>query len=221
MRATSPSGRENDDCSSSLVRLILPGMGQPPDISEMYRPPSVDVNWAQQAPPTALPAFYVVAPAKFIVLFVGTMGFYQLYWFYAHFRRSKQELGDDSWPVARTIFAVFFTHILFRRIASRGVDFNADSYAATYVILAIAGRIVDRITQSSETFGALDLLGLALGMCTLYPLYVAQKAANEACGDPAGKQNSRLSVANLAWCGLGMLIWALALMGMVLPESRG
>jgi hypothetical protein len=194
-------------------------MGQTPDVSEMYRPPGVDVDWKQGSPPTELPAFFVVSLAKFLIMFVGTMGLYQLYWFYSHFRRSKLALRDDTWPLARTVFAVFFTHTLFRRIEAHGGHLKADSYATMYVVLAIAGRIVDRITQESKTFGVLDLLGLVLGMCTLIPLYAAQKAANQASGDPAGEQNSQMSGANWAWCGLGSLVWLLVLAGMLSSQE--
>lgn len=195
-------------------------MGQSPDISEMYRAPGVDVDWVQKgAPQGSLPAFYVVSPAKFIILFVCTMGIYQVYWFYAHFRRIKLTHRDDTWPAVRAVFAVFFTHGLFRHINAQGGNFNADSHATTYVVLTIAARVVDRIAQASETLGGLDLLGIVLGMSTLFPLYTAQKAANHACGDPAGDQNSRLSLGNWAWCGLGALVWLLIVAGMLVETA--
>jgi len=116
------------------------------------------------------------------------------------------------------VFALLFTHGLFRRISAQGGNFNADTYATLYVVLLIGGRIVGRITQNSEVFGALDLLGLVLGMTTLIPLLAAQKAANQACNDPAGEQNSRLTFGNWAWCGLGTLGWLLILVGMLAAE---
>jgi len=193
-------------------------MGQSPDISEIYRPPGVDVDLDRPAAPQTLPAFYVVSPTKFIILFVCTTGLYQLYWFYAHFRRAKLAVRDDSWPVARAIFAIFFTHDLFRRINMAGGYFNANTFATMYVILAIVARIIDRVSNASETFGVLDLLGILLGLATGVPLFTAQQAANRASGDPEGRQNSSLTLGNFVWCGLGMLVWLLILAGALLPE---
>ena len=204
-------------CPSSADRRILLRMGQSPDISEVYRPPAVDVSWEKPSAPTALPAFYVVSPTKFVILFVCTTGIYQLYWFYRHFRQAKLAVRDDSWPVARAIFAIFFTHDLFRRINMAGGYFNADTFATMYVILAIVARIIDRVSSASETFGVLDLLGIVLGLATGMPLFTAQKAANRACGDPEGQQNSRFTLANFGWCGFGMLMWLLVLAGALLP----
>ena len=190
----------------------------------MYRPPGVDVDVVPQAARPITSAFYVVSPTKFIILFVCTMGIYQLYWFYAHFRRSKIASRDDSWPLARTVFAIFFTHGLFRSINLqsnlKGVSsFKPDAHATTFVLLTIAGRVVDRIGQNFEEFSGLALLGILLGLATGLPLFAAQKAANQAAGDPEGTQNSRLTVGNWAWCGLGMLFWLLILAGMLLPAA--
>jgi len=193
-------------------------MGQSPDISEVYRPPGVDVDLGKPAPSLAVPAFYVVSPTKFTILFVCTMGLYQLYWFYAHFRSAKLAARDDSWPVARAIFAIFFTHDLFRRINMSGGYFNADTFATMYVILAIVARIIDRVSAASDSFGVLDLLSIVLGLATGMPLFTAQKAANRACGDPEGRQNSSFTLANFVWCGIGMLFWLLILAGALLPE---
>lgn len=49
-----------------------------------------------------------------------------------------------------------------------------------------------------------------------------QRAANAACGDPAGESNRRLTLANLAWLAFGCLLWAMILLGMatyVVPEE--
>ncbi|HWR95878.1 MAG TPA: hypothetical protein VN248_04015, partial [Arenimonas sp.] len=63
--------------------------------------------------------FYVVSLQKLVLLQVLTFGFYGILWFYWHFRRLKEYYRDDSWPVMRSIFAVFFTHTLFRDIADK------------------------------------------------------------------------------------------------------
>lgn len=60
--------------------------------------------------------------------------------------------------------------------------------------------------------GVFDLIGLVMIQMTAIPLYAAQKAANRAAGDPTGKQNSKMTFANVAWCVPGVLLW-LAVLG--------
>ncbi|MGH8498981.1 MAG: hypothetical protein ACRERV_09275, partial [Methylococcales bacterium] len=43
--------------------------------------------------------FYVVAPAKFLLLYFGTLGLYDLYWVYKHWAQFKLATQGDQWPV--------------------------------------------------------------------------------------------------------------------------
>ena len=52
-----------------------------------------------------------------------------------------------------------------------------------------------------------------------YCLFRTQRAANIACGDPDAVENRHLTAANYLWLTLGMLFWALILLGLMLPED--
>lgn len=81
----------------------------------VYAPPASAV--VEPAPAGADHSFYVVAPAKFCLLFFFTLGMYHVYWFYmqwARYRRGHPEV--TIWPVARAIFSVFFAHSLANRL---------------------------------------------------------------------------------------------------------
>ena len=86
----------------------------------VYAPPKADLSKVQSDADT--PAFYVVSTLKMMVLFIATLGAYQLYWHYKNWRNHQQkdlaEGGTDAdiWPWLRMIFAVFFVHSLFREV---------------------------------------------------------------------------------------------------------
>ncbi|AZE51116.1 membrane protein, putative [Pseudomonas chlororaphis] len=58
--------------------------------------------------------FYVVSRTKFLTLFLLTFGFYRLYWAYKNWQQFKQATGQEMWPIARALFAIFCTHALYR-----------------------------------------------------------------------------------------------------------
>ena len=54
---------------------------------------------------------------------------------------------------------------------------------------------------------------------TTSALAQTQRAANIACGDPAAHANRRLTVVNYLWLSLGGVLWALILLGLLLPGN--
>ena len=59
---------------------------------------------------------YVVGIRKFLVLSIATLNAYNTYWFWRNFRDLRDASGKDLWPIPRALFAVFFTHGLFRDV---------------------------------------------------------------------------------------------------------
>lgn len=172
--------------------------------------------------------FYVVAPTKFFVLFIATLGLYQLYWHYKNWSLLKQARRSDEWPVMRAIFSIFFTHAMFREIDKELVmnrhnyAWRPEIHATIIVIILIADRIISRISDYSEDFTALDGISLLSVPALAYLLFQAQKAANLACGDPYGKTNANYTVANIIWIVLGglfLLLIGLGLVVMMFPEA--
>ena len=163
--------------------------------------------------------FYVVAPRKFLILFIGTLGLYLLYWMYAHWACFRRATKGSEWPVARAIFGVFFVHSLFAEIdlslrrTGSSLRWSPGSSATWAVVLMIVNTVSDRMAARSVGSPVTDLLGLAMVFVLPFPLLEAQRAANAACGDPEGAGNSEMTAANIAWLVLGVVLWALTVLG--------
>jgi len=178
----------------------------------IYQTPEADL----ELPIEEAAEFYVVSRKKFLVLYFFTLGFYQLYWFYKHwdtYRKSngyRQSVRPSLWPVPRAIFAVFFTHSLFKLIFSsaRKIDSNYKWHfqltATMFVIFDILSNVIDRLTTNELLVSTITLLSvLVVG----WALYSAQVVANFACNDSRGAGNSRLTVLNFVWIVLGLVLW--------------
>ncbi|GAA5442924.1 hypothetical protein Misp06_01100 [Microbulbifer sp. NBRC 101763] len=163
--------------------------------------------------------FYVVSSAKFWVMNLGTMGLYSVYWFYRQWREYKRASGESLWPVMRAIFSIFFTHSLFIKIQSHLEEAEIEYkwrpklMAAIYIVLAILGSIIDRISYLSDEFSLIDIFSPALLPLTVWPLFEGQKAANTLSGDISGKVNAKLTPLNFLWLGVGALLWAIVVFG--------
>ena len=164
--------------------------------------------------------FYVVAPKKFLMLFFATTGIYSMYWFYKNWQQYKLRHDDDCWPIARAIFAIFFTHSLFSAVdvrinnLERQYDWKPDLLATFFIIFAIVDRVFERMAFSEFGTPYTNILSLLTLPILTYILYKAQLAINEACGDPLGESNAKLTVANYAWLLLGVFSWSLLLLGL-------
>ncbi len=190
-----------------------------------YAAPSSEV--VMEAPPVRR-RFYVVAPVKFFVLFFATLGAYQLYWHYQNWATLKRARRSDEWPVMRSIFSIFFTHLLFReidqelRINHIRYSWKGELYATIIVLVIIGERILSRFSGSSEEFSIWDAVSMLSVPVLGYFLFQAQKAANHACSDPEGRSNANYTIANIFWIVLGGLFYLVLLLGllaMMLPEA--
>jgi hypothetical protein len=167
----------------------------------------------------------VVSPAKFRVLWVATLGLYELAWMYQHWAHIKRATRGDQWPVWRAIFSIFFYHRLAadidQHMARMGVHhpWNPRGIATVVVLLLIAIRVLDRFAFRSIGSPGTDLA--SLGLMFVVMAYVAgiQRAANAACGDPAGQGNARFTMGNGAWMTFGVVLWLLTLIGMFMPAG--
>lgn len=181
-----------------------------------YTPPTAPVG---DATPPVRREFYVVAPRKFLLLFVLTFGLYSIYWFYEHWALYKRYHGRKLWPVARAIFQIFFTHSLFRafderlRREGRRHEWNAPLSATIFVIVTLVSWISDRILPEDTSMSVLALILVASVVLPALPLLAGQRAANRAEGDDEGASNSELTAANIAWMVVGGLAWLLMLVG--------
>lgn len=190
-----------------------------------YEAPQAEIVY--QSNPADTAEFYVVSKKKMILLFVATLGIYQVFWFYQNWRLHKLASGGNIWPLPRAIFSIFFVHSLFRAVNARlesgsvgSTPWNHSQQATIIVLLLIASHILDRM--ASKLIGSPITDGLSLLL--LWPLATcfasAQVRINEACGDPLGESNSKLTVANYVWIVLGVVFWALIGIGLFLPAEQ-
>lgn len=186
----------------------------------VYAPPQASL--ALEVPErSGFPPFYVVSITKLVLLYVATLGFYSLYWFWRHWTLHKRDKKLDIWPVPRAIFPIFFAHSLNQEIdyrlhrSGQGYKWSPGMWATTYVISAIGGRIISRLPDSIVPalpgFG----IGMLLLVANVLALVHAQRAANLASGDPDATGNSRLTAANWVWLVLGGLYWVVIALWLV------
>ena len=194
----------------------------------VYAPPQSDLHVLNDAGSDGDNAFYVVSIRKFTLLFVFTMGFYQLYWGYKNWSsykdRSRYSGTQDQniWPIPRAIFSVFFVHSLFTKVdlyakeKMRPLSWNVDTIASIQIVLLILSSVSSRLSNKGIGSPYTDIMWVVL----LVPLYFsfrrAQQAINISCGDPEGISNSKLTVANWAWIIVGSLFCLLILVGLSL-----
>lgn len=188
-------------------------------MDNLYQPPSADLLPQERADGS----FFVTSTRKLYLVYFFTLGFYSIYWAYKHWDRQRTSmLPKKISPAARSIFHIFFIHSLCRLIQGqlRAKGLGAWKYSAiawAYIALVFIGNGLSRV----ESFGnplLETLLLVATTLVTAWPLATIQQQANLASGDPAGEQNSRLSLANWLCMLPGLLLWLFIVIAMFLPE---
>lgn len=185
---------------------------------EIYAAPESEL----ESPDTVDTLFYVVDPVKFWVLYIMTFGLYQIYWFYQNWHNVKVATGRKMLPPLRGLFAIFFTHSLFREVnetlEEREIDvrWSPDMLASLYVILAISSSVCDRLSDKNIGSPFTDVISLLLLPAVGYVLYRAQRIINLVMDDPGGQSNSRFTGWNILWMVLGGAVWLAAVAGVVM-----
>lgn len=177
-----------------------------------------------------VPTFYIVSRKKLAILYIATLGMYAVYWFYKNWSNYKNRISDNFdddrsiWPVPRGIFAIFFTHALFREVKAYGHDketvaeWNNESQATKLVLTMIVSNVLDRLSYRSIGSPYTDVVAFLILAPLLAQFLSAQQMINASCGDPNGESNSRFTNANYAWIVLGLLIWMLVIFGIFSPS---
>lgn len=171
--------------------------------------------------------FYVVSLQKLVLLQVMTFGFYGIVWFYWHFRRQKEFYRDDSWPVMRSIFSIFFTHTLFNEIADKDrktgapLVWNPAVLASIVVLMNLAMSVLNSIERLGGVVPYSMFSPFLLLPVEAYCLSKAQAAANHVCGDPSGATNNGLDWVNYVFLVPGAIFMLLYLLGILVMVGSG
>jgi hypothetical protein len=96
----------------------------------------------------ALPAvaYHHVAPLKFAILSVATLGLYDLFWFYKNWKYVRQRDQSGIRPFWRALFSPIWCYALARDVAARSNRLSptfAGVVALFYVALVLASRLPD------------------------------------------------------------------------------
>lgn len=184
--------------------------------SDIYKAPESDVDAGLHVESD----FYVVSGRKFLTLFLATFSLYSLYWFYRHWAQYKSVSDEPMWPPMRAIFAIFFTHSLFRRINEKYEETIGDVsnwrhsvFAGIYVLSLIVSQVAERLSAKNIGSPITDLVTFATLPLACWILYKTQIIANRACSDPDGSANDSFTFANIVWIVLGIIFWILILIG--------
>jgi len=186
------------------------------DVQNPYAAPMAPVAETQV---NATSRYFVVAPRKLVVMYIGTFGLYQIYWMYQQWAHFKRATKGSEWPVARSIFSLFFYHSLFREVAyslsrrETGYSWRPELLASGIVAVLLFSSICGRLSEvdgmpavlAFESFLTLPLLA--------YLHQRVQRAINAACGDADGEGNASFNAGNIFWLLLGALLWLLVGLG--------
>ncbi len=164
--------------------------------------------------------FYCVSLQKFLILYIGTLGLYAVYWFFKHWSLFKNSTNATMWPIMRGVFSIFFTHSLFSLFEMKYETKTGEApksitnLATIFVVVTLLGNIGAKLSEAGyglplSVFSALIALPISC-----WCLYQAQSLVNYASDDVHGSANNRLTLLNYFWLTLGVLLWALTLLGM-------
>ncbi|OZG71791.1 hypothetical protein BTA51_19375 [Hahella sp. CCB-MM4] len=186
--------------------------------TNVYEAPKTDLLTSEEKK-SSNSQFYIVSIRKFLFLYIGTVGLYGFIWFYKNWAQYKRTNNLSIWPVPRSIFYIFFTHTLFRKVdetlgeRSKAL-WSPQTLATGFVLAAIVGSICDRLSYNDVGSPITDLVSLALLPVSAWLLCKAQQVINVACNDPEGQSNSQFTVANIIWLIIGALFWVLIFLGL-------
>ena len=174
--------------------------------------------------------WFAVGTRKLLVMSVLTFGLYTIHWFERHYRFQKAARREDTMPLARGLFSIFFAKDLFWRVEVAAQEaqvrhgWAANSMAAMFVVCVLANRIVDRVSGKIDvgtTSAILTLASTALLCGLAYPLVRVQGTLNEVMdrNNPSRDRNETFTPWNwlLMLVGGGLLF--MAVVGSFLPDK--
>lgn len=161
--------------------------------------------------------FYVVSTRKLLILFFATFGLYQLHWNFQNWLLHKRATGEDVWPLPRALFAIFFTHTLYREIAAYDSTgdrrtWDSEIHASGMVFMLFIGYALSWVGTDSRF---IDLASILLLIPIGLLLKTVQVEVNIRSGDPSGSSNDSFTAANIVWCVIGGVVWFFALIGLL------
>jgi hypothetical protein len=176
---------------------------------DVYKPP--EAKLVDEQDNSVANKFFIVSPGKFLILYLGTFGLYDIYWSYKNWSNYRNATSGTQWPIARAIFAPFFAHSLFKKIALSDKDEKSNwphvLYATVYLLLSILNYISDLLIgkQFGPTVSSIVTVFILFGLC--WSVYQVQLKVNLMSDPVKGEENSNFTFLNIFWISFGLLIW--------------
>ncbi len=167
-------------------------------------------------------AYFVVSISKLKILYLATLGFYSYYWFYQHWKRQKPFVEGNINPILRSLFSLFFTHSLAKRIQNSMLNAapssarNLSLFATLFVVTSLTAAIIGRLADEPNAPNYMYLIWLAVLYISVFPLVEIQEKVNILVDDPLGSANSNYSLINVVFIVLGGILWLLLVVGLLL-----
>ena len=139
------------------------------------------------------PRWFMVGAAKLAVMFLVTLGLYQLYWFYKQWDRIR-DAGDNVSPAPRALFAIVFCYSLFRRIVDSTQAVGVRTGLPPWLLAA--GFILPSLMWRVE--GVVSLAGFL----AFVPLVAAQRIANAVALAQGSTEDRNTRLTGLNWVGV-------------------
>ncbi len=177
------------------------------------------------APPTAVVAdvllsnperrtispFFAVSLSKLTVMSLCTFGFYQLFWFYQHWRHIRNREGSRLLPALRAIFCLLFCYACFARIRDHPSDEPPSSGRLSALTLTVAWTVTSLLSRLPAPF-------LLVGFAAVVFLLPVQARANRINAEvaPAHDPNTSFGVLNWITIVVGGSLFVLGVIGLLL-----
>lgn len=167
-----------------------------------------------EQPKTETP-FFAVSIVKLVVMTILTFGLYETYWEYKQWKRIQKQGAPSISPFWRTFFGLFFIHELFKLIRMRTEE---EALPKTLPLGVLTGIYVGAvlISRFDRTDGWLGFAGLFLTI----PVAMAQHEINQLHAKlaPDADRNGRFTAWNIIIGEIGLIAWALIVIGELLPD---
>lgn len=175
--------------------------------------------------------FFPVSEGKLITMYLLSMGFYGIYWFYKNWKLQQPMMDKKIYPVWRAIFSIFFAYSLFKRVDQKAGNlqksqrFSPGLMATLFITTVIIGQFLEKVPSGTIGLDQLTNTGiivtsLVLFVLSTYPLVKVQGTMNRLNDDILGTLNHKFSMWNYVLIALGAILWSLIILGIIF-ESLG
>ncbi|MDZ7922577.1 MAG: hypothetical protein U5M23_00660 [Marinagarivorans sp.] len=150
---------------------------------------------------------------KFTVLFLATLGYYSIYWFYKNWSQIGKYQDRNTYPILRAAFSIFFVPQLSKELTTyQQQSQRTYHWKPAVFVLGYIGLVMLSLPLSFALVNKSISLGwvwlqMPVLVIQYYLTYQFQLVANHACADPFGKENEKFTPANHAWIIVGMVLW--------------